>query len=308
MTDKTDAQWQTELTPEQYKVLREHGTEMRGSSPLNNEKGPGTFRCAGCGKPLFDCRNEVRERHGMAELLGAAARGRGHQNGSQLWDDADRGALCRLRRPPWPCLPRRPPADRGALLHEWRRAQVRVEGSPLVDRLPASHSDGTLRQGCGRHRRGPGNRRSDVPPLCRRGRSGHRRRGRRSSCAQVAGELPSAHAVLADVAVEADVRRTVDEALRVYGRIDLFCSNAGIFTAGGEEVSDDDWERIWHINVLAHVYAARAVVPAMLAARRRLPPADGVRGRAADADRFGAVLRDEARGGRLRRMARDYSW
>ena len=54
MTDKTDAQWQTELTPEQYKVLREHGTEMRGSSPLNNEKGPGTFRCAGCGKPVFD--------------------------------------------------------------------------------------------------------------------------------------------------------------------------------------------------------------------------------------------------------------
>src|SRR5215203_3819787 len=54
MTDKTDTQWQTELTPEQYKVLREHGTEMRGSSPLNNEKGPGTFRCAGCGKPLFD--------------------------------------------------------------------------------------------------------------------------------------------------------------------------------------------------------------------------------------------------------------
>src|SRR6188474_1462067 len=83
---------------------------------------------------------------------------------------------------------------------------------------------------------------------------------------EVASELPSAHAVLADVAVESDVRRTVDEALRVYGRIDLFCSNAGIFTAGGEEVSDDDWERIWHINVLSHVYAARAVVPAMLAA------------------------------------------
>jgi len=83
---------------------------------------------------------------------------------------------------------------------------------------------------------------------------------------EVASELPSAHAVLADVAVESDVGRTVDEALRVYGRIDLFCSNAGIFTAGGEEVSDDDWERIWHINVLSHVYAARAVVPAMLAA------------------------------------------
>jgi len=54
MTHKTDDHWRTELTPEQYKVLREHGTEMRGSSPLNKEKRDGTFRCAGCGKPLFD--------------------------------------------------------------------------------------------------------------------------------------------------------------------------------------------------------------------------------------------------------------
>ena len=54
MTHKSDAQWRAELTPEQYKVLREHGTEMRGTSPLNQEKREGTFRCAGCGKPLFD--------------------------------------------------------------------------------------------------------------------------------------------------------------------------------------------------------------------------------------------------------------
>ncbi len=54
MTHKTDDHWRTELTPEQYKVLREHGTEMRESSPLNTEKRDGTFRCAGCGKPLFD--------------------------------------------------------------------------------------------------------------------------------------------------------------------------------------------------------------------------------------------------------------
>jgi peptide-methionine (R)-S-oxide reductase len=54
MTHKTDDQWQAELTADQYKVLREHGTEMRGSSPLNKEKRAGTFRCAGCGKPLFD--------------------------------------------------------------------------------------------------------------------------------------------------------------------------------------------------------------------------------------------------------------
>jgi peptide-methionine (R)-S-oxide reductase len=41
------------LTPEQYHVLREHGTERPGSSPLNGEKRRGTFRCAGCGRPLF---------------------------------------------------------------------------------------------------------------------------------------------------------------------------------------------------------------------------------------------------------------
>jgi peptide-methionine (R)-S-oxide reductase len=58
MANKTDDQWRAELAPEQYKVLREHGTEMRGSSPLNGEKRPGTFRCAGCGKSLFDAQTK----------------------------------------------------------------------------------------------------------------------------------------------------------------------------------------------------------------------------------------------------------
>jgi peptide-methionine (R)-S-oxide reductase len=51
--EKTDAEWQAELTPGQYRVLRDHGTEARGSSPLNQEKREGTFRCAGCGQLLF---------------------------------------------------------------------------------------------------------------------------------------------------------------------------------------------------------------------------------------------------------------
>jgi peptide-methionine (R)-S-oxide reductase len=50
---KTDDEWRKTLTPEQFQVLREHGTEHRGSSPLNEEKRAGTFRCAGCGEPLF---------------------------------------------------------------------------------------------------------------------------------------------------------------------------------------------------------------------------------------------------------------
>jgi peptide-methionine (R)-S-oxide reductase len=50
---KTDDQWRETLSPEQYRVLREHGTERAFTSPLNNEKRHGTFVCAGCGQLLF---------------------------------------------------------------------------------------------------------------------------------------------------------------------------------------------------------------------------------------------------------------
>lgn len=50
---KSDDEWRGALTSEQYRVLRNHGTEAPGSSPLNEEKREGTFRCAGCGRPLF---------------------------------------------------------------------------------------------------------------------------------------------------------------------------------------------------------------------------------------------------------------
>ncbi len=48
-----DAGWRERLTTEQYQVLRREATERAGSSPLNGEKRPGTFLCAGCGQPLF---------------------------------------------------------------------------------------------------------------------------------------------------------------------------------------------------------------------------------------------------------------
>jgi len=51
--DKTDAQWREELTPEQYRVLREKGTEGAFSGELWDEHRPGTYRCAGCGTELF---------------------------------------------------------------------------------------------------------------------------------------------------------------------------------------------------------------------------------------------------------------
>lgn len=51
---RSDSEWRERLTPEQYRVLRGHGTERPGSSPLNAEKRAGVFKCAACGQPLFD--------------------------------------------------------------------------------------------------------------------------------------------------------------------------------------------------------------------------------------------------------------
>jgi NAD(P)-dependent dehydrogenase (short-subunit alcohol dehydrogenase family) len=72
-------------------------------------------------------------------------------------------------------------------------------------------------------------------------------------------------AVTTDVGIEAGVTRLVEAANAKYGAIDLFCSNAGIMVPGGADASTADWQRIWDINVMAHVFAARAVLPGMLA-------------------------------------------
>ena len=53
LVEKTDAQWRAELTPEQYRILREAGTERPFSGVLTDQKEPGIYRCAGCGAELF---------------------------------------------------------------------------------------------------------------------------------------------------------------------------------------------------------------------------------------------------------------
>ena len=50
---KTEEEWRAVLSPEAYRVLRRHGTERAGTSPLDREKRPGVFACAGCGTPVF---------------------------------------------------------------------------------------------------------------------------------------------------------------------------------------------------------------------------------------------------------------
>jgi NAD(P)-dependent dehydrogenase (short-subunit alcohol dehydrogenase family) len=83
--------------------------------------------------------------------------------------------------------------------------------------------------------------------------------------AEAVAKLVGGLAVRANVGVESDVRALVARAEDAYGAVDVFCSNAGIFVPGGEEVADADWRRIFDVNVMAHVYASRAVVPGMLA-------------------------------------------
>ena len=51
---KNDEEWRARLTPERFQVMRKHGTERAGTSPLNAEHRPGVFRCAGCGQDLFN--------------------------------------------------------------------------------------------------------------------------------------------------------------------------------------------------------------------------------------------------------------
>ena len=70
--------------------------------------------------------------------------------------------------------------------------------------------------------------------------------------------------VACDVAREQDVRRLVDATIKAHGRVDLFCSNAGIIERAALEASIEAWRRTLDVNFMAHVHAARAVVPHML--------------------------------------------
>ncbi|SNS27392.1 NADP-dependent 3-hydroxy acid dehydrogenase YdfG [Geodermatophilus saharensis] len=84
---------------------------------------------------------------------------------------------------------------------------------------------------------------------------------------RVAAGIGGATAVTADttdVTDEAAVAALVERTLAAHGRVDLFCSNAGVFSGGGIETDTAVWERVFAVNVLAHVYAARAVLPSML--------------------------------------------
>lgn len=92
-----------------------------------------------------------------------------------------------------------------------------------------------------------------------------------AGAAQVAAEAAAAmpqcnvFAQRVDVADAAAVQGLVDRATQRFGQVDVFCSNAGIILRKGLEATADEWQRIWEINVMAHIHAAQAALPQMLA-------------------------------------------
>jgi peptide-methionine (R)-S-oxide reductase len=67
--EKSDEEWRRELGAQAYQVLRQHGTEQAGTSALNAEKRAGTFKCAGCGEPLFDSASKYESGSGWPSFF-----------------------------------------------------------------------------------------------------------------------------------------------------------------------------------------------------------------------------------------------
>jgi peptide-methionine (R)-S-oxide reductase len=65
----SDAEWRQRLSPEQYQVLRKHGTERAGTSPLDKNYDPGVYHCAGCGQPLFDAASKFNSGSGWPSFF-----------------------------------------------------------------------------------------------------------------------------------------------------------------------------------------------------------------------------------------------
>lgn len=86
---------------------------------------------------------------------------------------------------------------------------------------------------------------------------------RAAEAAAAIGE--TALAVTTDVADQDSVNALVAATEDAFGPIDLFCANAGVLVLGGVHAPDDEWRRAFDINVMSHVYAARAVLPGMVA-------------------------------------------
>ena len=82
---RSEAQWRAALSPMAFKVLREHATERAGTSPLNQEKRAGLFRCAGCGTPLFDAATKFESGTGWPSFTSPVEGNVGEQADNSLF-------------------------------------------------------------------------------------------------------------------------------------------------------------------------------------------------------------------------------
>ena len=98
----TDAEWHKILTPEQYRVMRAHGTEPPGSCALNYEKRAGTFSCAGCGQPLFASKKKFESGTGWPSFNDPVEGAVETSTDDALRHGAHRGSLQPLRQPSRP--------------------------------------------------------------------------------------------------------------------------------------------------------------------------------------------------------------
>ena len=122
----TDAEWRAMLTPEQYQVMRQHGTERPGSCALLHEKRAGTFTCAGCDQPLFESTLKFESGTGWPSFNDPVP-GSVETTVDRSYGMVRTEVHCvALRQPSRPCLRRRPAADPPALLHQRRGAQFRA--------------------------------------------------------------------------------------------------------------------------------------------------------------------------------------
>ena len=125
---KSDDEWKQQLTPEQFHVARQRGTERPFSSPLNREKRPGLFKCVCCGASLFS--SSTKFDSGTAQLPGARRQRRGDKTRGALVADApDRGPLRIVRCASRPRLSRWPPTDGSTLLPKRLRVELCAERS-----------------------------------------------------------------------------------------------------------------------------------------------------------------------------------